>query len=545
MLAEAPARAIRVGGVNVAPGEARTLLIALAARASAEKTAAVSVPVWAAVGPKPGPRVSVVAALHGFEATAARAASELIRSIDPAGMSGSLLIVPVLRAGGSFAPGERPAPTWTFPGDAGGTRAERDAFALFAEVTVGSAALILLTAPPLGRRAIWSVRASMDNPRTRRLALESGATVALSTRGRAGSLRAAATDAGVSALEIRVGGGAGRESTDVGHLVAAVRAILNAIGVLPLDGPGKTQPKNEAKSQPKNEDKTDSKREAKSDPRSDASGEMKVGAKIEVKPAPRTTASGPLLIRRTSTIRTPVGGLVEPLVAAGALAQRGAVLARVVPPLGGRPIDIKARRDGLVLESPLRLTARARTRLFTVGDVARADVARARAALPPSRKGDRSRERLGERSAHDTKVRAGWVEHIALPNLGIARLKAKIDTGARTSALHVARMKTVDTAGGPGRRPILEITVPGGPRGARPTKVRAAVREYVVVRDTSGRMERRPVIETALQIGPFKKRILVTLTNRGDMLFPMLIGRTALGPGIVVDPSRRYLLSIS
>jgi hypothetical protein len=71
------------------------------------------------------------------------------------------------------------------------------------------------------------------------------------------------------------------------------------------------------------------------------------------------------------------------------------------------------------------------------------------------------------------------------------------------------------------------------------------VREYVVVRDTSGRMERRPVIETALRIGPFKKRILVTLTNRGDMLFPMLIGRTALGPGIVVDPSRRYLLSIS
>jgi hypothetical protein len=106
-------------------------------------------------------------------------------------------------------------------------------------------------------------------------------------------------------------------------------------------------------------------------------------------------------------------------------------------------------------------------------------------------------------------------------------------------------MKIVDTAGGPGRRPILEIVVPGGPRGTRPIKVRAAVREHVVVRDTSGRMEKRPVIETALQIGPFKKRILVTLTNRGDMLFPMLIGRTALGPGIIVDPARRYLLSIS
>jgi hypothetical protein len=62
------------------------------------------------------------------------------------------------------------------------------------------------------------------------------------------------------------------------------------------------------------------------------------------------------------------------------------------------------------------------------------------------------------------------------------------------------------------------------------------------VRDTSGRMERRPVIETALCLGPLKKRIAVTLTNRGDMLFPMLIGRTALGTGVVVDPSRRYLL---
>jgi hypothetical protein len=72
--------------------------------------------------------------------------------------------------------------------------------------------------------------------------------------------------------------------------------------------------------------------------------------------------------------------------------------------------------------------------------------------------------------------------------------------------------------------------------------VRAVVRGYVVVRDTSGRMERRPVIETALRLGPLKRRIAVTLTNRGDMRFPMLIGRTALGAAVVVDPARRYLL---
>ena len=136
------------------------------------------------------------------------------------------------------------------------------------------------------------------------------------------------------------------------------------------------------------------------------------------------------------------------------------------------------------------------------------------------------------------KTRVGWVEYVALPGLGVERLKAKIDTGARTSALHVARMKTVDTAGGPHRRPILEITVPSGRRGKRPQAVRA----FAMVRDTSGRTERRPVIETALRLGPIERRIAVTLTNRGDMLFPMLIGRTALGAGVVVDPTRRYLL---
>jgi hypothetical protein len=146
------------------------------------------------------------------------------------------------------------------------------------------------------------------------------------------------------------------------------------------------------------------------------------------------------------------------------------------------------------------------------------------------------------RDAEPHKLRAGWVEHVTLPDLAIPRLKAKLDTGARTSALHVVRMRTVDTAGGPQGRPILDITVPGGGRGRKPHRVRAAVRGYVVVRDTSGRMERRPVIETALRLGPMKKRIAVTLTNRGDMLFPMLIGRTALGAGVVVDPTRRYLL---
>jgi hypothetical protein len=140
-------------------------------------------------------------------------------------------------------------------------------------------------------------------------------------------------------------------------------------------------------------------------------------------------------------------------------------------------------------------------------------------------------------------VRVGWVERVALPQLGVKRLLAKIDTGARTSALHVARMRVVD-AGGPHRRPWLEIAIPSGSKkGLRAARVvRVHVREYVQIKGTSGRSERRPVIETKLRLGPMERRIRVTLTDRADMVYPMLVGRTALGVGVLVDPSGRRLL---
>ncbi|HVZ73293.1 MAG TPA: RimK/LysX family protein, partial [Polyangia bacterium] len=209
----------------------------------------------------------------------------------------------------------------------------------------------------------------------------------------------------------------------------------------------------------------------------------------------------------------------------------GAALAAIAPALPGRAVNVTAPVDALVVEAPGRSAARRGTLLFSL------------APLPPGTRARRAGAALATTASapDDARLRAGWVEHVALPDLAIARLAAKLDTGARTSALHVTRMRTVDTAGGPSRRPILEITVPGGGR-RKPRRVRAAVRGYAVVRDTSGRTERRPVIETALCLGPLKKRIAVTLTNRGDMQYPMLIGRTALGDAVVVDPARRHLL---
>jgi hypothetical protein len=241
----------------------------------------------------------------------------------------------------------------------------------------------------------------------------------------------------------------------------------------------------------------------------------------------------PPVASRVVRIQSTIDGFFETDAGPGDAIQARAPLGRVVPALPGPPAVAATRADGVIVEAARPGPVRAGATLFVLLPVPRTAQRRmARARATAAAPGVRS----------DGKTRVGWVEFVALPSLDIDHLKAKIDTGARTSALHVARMRTVDTTGGPHRRPILEITVPSGGRGRLPHRVRAAVHGFVMVRDTSGRTERRPVIETTLRLGPLKRRITITLTNRGDMLFPVLIGRTALGPGIVVDPSRRYLL---
>jgi len=143
-----------------------------------------------------------------------------------------------------------------------------------------------------------------------------------------------------------------------------------------------------------------------------------------------------------------------------------------------------------------------------------------------------------------SELRIGWVEHVSLPELGLQRLAAKVDTGARTSALHVIAVEHPAEDGDPvaARRSLYAVLAPG-PRGEKRV-VRLAVSEWVDVRDTSGRLERRPVIETTLELGPVKRTIRLSLTDRGDMRYPMLIGRTALGPGVLIDPGARFLLKL-
>lgn len=142
----------------------------------------------------------------------------------------------------------------------------------------------------------------------------------------------------------------------------------------------------------------------------------------------------------------------------------------------------------------------------------------------------------------DQPVLIGWKEYLDLPELGIRDLKVKVDTGARTSALHVDRIEA-PAEDDPDRRSILHFHNLHGADGTAAT-ARASILEQVRVTDSGGHQEVRPVVETLLRLGTVEKRIRLTLTDRTGMLFPMLLGRKALEQDFLVDVARKYLLGI-
>ena len=135
----------------------------------------------------------------------------------------------------------------------------------------------------------------------------------------------------------------------------------------------------------------------------------------------------------------------------------------------------------------------------------------------------------------------GWKEYLDLPELGIFRLKAKMDTGARTSALHVDSLTVLETL--PDGTEIAELEIGlDRRRPERRVKTRVALLGRLRVKDTGGHGEVRPYLETELALGPVRKRIRLTLTNRSGMLFRMILSRKALEGDFVVNTSRKYLL---
>ena len=132
----------------------------------------------------------------------------------------------------------------------------------------------------------------------------------------------------------------------------------------------------------------------------------------------------------------------------------------------------------------------------------------------------------------------GWRERVALPDLGTVLVRAKIDTGAATSALHVENLEFFQKNG----KRHVRFHPPTPDDHPSLIVAEALVREFREVRSSNGRTESRCVIATRIVIGSQNIRAEVTLTNRDDMAYPMLIGRSALRIGrLAVDPAKSWL----
>jgi hypothetical protein len=131
----------------------------------------------------------------------------------------------------------------------------------------------------------------------------------------------------------------------------------------------------------------------------------------------------------------------------------------------------------------------------------------------------------------------GFAEFVDLPKWGIVGLRGKIDTGAKTSALHVSNIREI----GNGRvgfdvrlhRRRIDYTV----------HVEAKILRRGRVKPSSGHVQTRLFVATTLKIGIIEREIELSLVDRENMIYRMLVGRTAIGPNVLVDPSRRYILT--
>jgi hypothetical protein len=134
-------------------------------------------------------------------------------------------------------------------------------------------------------------------------------------------------------------------------------------------------------------------------------------------------------------------------------------------------------------------------------------------------------------------IELGWREWAVLPDLGLPRMRAKIDTGARSCALHVDAQWRFSESGAP----WVGFRVSSGRKRIRTVEAAAPLVDEREVVDSGGHRGLRPFLRTSLWLAGQARPVEINLTDRGGMLFPLLVGRSALGGAFTVDPARSFL----
>jgi hypothetical protein len=139
------------------------------------------------------------------------------------------------------------------------------------------------------------------------------------------------------------------------------------------------------------------------------------------------------------------------------------------------------------------------------------------------------------------RILLGWREWLALPELGIGSIRAKVDTGARSSSLHVREQTLFERDGRQHVRFLIEHGVDDSLSG----HLEAEVEDRRDVTDSGGHRELRVFICTTLLLPTGQQwPIELNLTERRNMAFPMLLGRSALRRRCLVEPARSWLLGV-
>ncbi|AIY19634.1 succinylglutamate desuccinylase [Pimelobacter simplex] len=199
----------------------------------------ISLPVRVLHGREPGPAVWVNAAIHGDEVMGVEVVQQIVASLSPKTLRGTLLAVPVVNVFG-FMTGERYLPdrrdlNRSFPGSARGSLASRIAHLFMTEV-VGTCDVGIDLHTAADRRSnLPQIRADLDDPRTRELAEAFGAPVMLHARLRDGSLRQAGRDRGARVLLYEAGEAMRFQAEPIAVGVAGVRRVLASLGMIDPD----------------------------------------------------------------------------------------------------------------------------------------------------------------------------------------------------------------------------------------------------------------------------------------------------------------------